>query len=234
MLSPKVSSILGASILVTLVILAGLVPITNLAEAHKHKSLIKHVDVTTLKELGDKIGGLSPSSGVRFGNVVTCSPSTLCIGTNGNDIILGAANDQIFGLGGNDIIYGGSDNQIYGGKGNSILVAGTSGNNLVDAGSGDDVILGGSGNDLLVGGTGNDKIFAGSGNGVMFGGSGAVHFDCPTSTSGLTKAVVLDYNPSHGDTISGTCKIVNTVSSSNPSSNIPQVNVPSTIPGITH
>jgi Ca2+-binding RTX toxin-like protein len=207
-----------------------MIPVAKQAQAHKHKNLVKHVDVTTLKKVGDKVGGLSASSGVRFGNVITCTPSTTCIGTNGNDIIYGGANDQVFGLGGNDIIYGGADSQIYGGKGNSILVAGP-GNNLLDAGSGDDVLLGGPGNDLLVGGTGNDKIFAGSGNSVMFGGSGAVHFDCPTSTTGNTKGVVLDYNPTHGDTISGTCKIVNTLSSSNPGSNIPQVTVPSTVPG---
>jgi Ca2+-binding RTX toxin-like protein len=215
-----------------LVLLAGVIPGVKLVQGwdHKRHNLLKHVDVTTLKELGDKIGGLSASSGVRFGNVITCSPSTTCIGTNGNDIIFGGASSQIFGLGGNDIIYGASDDQIYGGKGNSILVAGP-GNNLLDANSGTDVLLGGPGNDLLVGGSGNNKIFAGPGNAVMFGGSGAAHFDCPTSTTGTAKAVVLDYNPTHGDTISGTCKIVNTVSSNNPSSNVPQVNVPTIIPG---
>jgi Ca2+-binding RTX toxin-like protein len=226
----KKSLLLGVTVLVMLVLLGWVIPVVNLVQAHKHNNLLKHVDVTTLKELGDKIGGLSASSGVRFGNVITCAPSTTCIGTNGEDIIYGGANSQVFGLGGNDIIFGGADNQIYGGKGNSILVAG-GGNNLLDANSGTDVLLGGGGNDLLVGGSGNNKIFAGSGNAVMFGGSGAAHFDCPTSTTGATKAVVLDYNPIRGDTISGTCKIVNTVSSSNPGSNVPHVNVPTTTPG---
>jgi Ca2+-binding RTX toxin-like protein len=215
-----------------LVVLAGVFQFVKQAQAHKNNNLLKHVDVRTLKELGDKIGGLSASSGVRFGNVITCAPSTTCIGTKGDDIIYGGASDQIFGLGGNDIIYGATDNQIFGGKGNTILVAGP-GNNLLDAGSGNDVLLGGPGNDLLVGGTGNDKIFAGSGNAVIFGGSGAVHFDCPTSTTGATKAAVLDYNPTHGDTISGSCKIVNTVSSNGLGSTIPHVNVPSIVPGTT-
>jgi Ca2+-binding RTX toxin-like protein len=224
-----VSLILGVTVLAVFMVLAGELPVVKFVQAHKH-SLLKHVNVTTLKKVGNKIGGLSATSGTRFGNVIVCADSTTCVGTNGNDIIYGGANDQIFGLGGNDIIYGGSDNQIYGGKGNSILVAGT-GNNLLDAGSGDDVLLGGPGNDLLVGGKGNDKIFGGGGNSIMFGGSGAVHFDCPTSTNGNTKAVVMDYNPAHGDSISGTCKIVNTVSSNNPGTNIPQVTVPSTVPG---
>jgi Ca2+-binding RTX toxin-like protein len=228
-LSSKEYLILGVSVLGMLVVLVGVVPVVKLAQAHNHNNLLKHVDVSTLKKLGNKIGGLSASSGVRFGNVISCADSTTCTGTNGGDIIYGGANEQIFGLGGNDIIYGKSDNQIYGGMGNSILVAGP-GNNLLDAGSGDDVLLGGPGNDLLVGGTGNDKMFAGSGNAVMFGGSGAVHFDCPTSTTGTTKSVILDYNPTHGDTISGTCKIVNTISSNNPSTNIPRINVPSTVP----
>lgn len=215
------------SVLLMLVLLSGVFPVMNLVKAH---NLLKKVNITKLKGLGDHIGDLSASSGVRFGNVITCAPSTTCIGTNGNDIIYGGASSQIFGLGGNDIIFGGSDNQIYGGKGDSILVAG-GGNNLLDADSGTDVLMGGGGNDLLVGGSGNNKIFAGSGNAIMFGGSGAAHFDCPTSTTGAAKAVVLDYNPTHGDTISGTCKIVNTISSSNPGSNIPHVNVPTTTPG---
>ena len=37
------------------------------------------------------------------------------------------------------------------------------------------------------------------------------HFDCSLSALGLARSVVMDYNPSNGDTISGPCKIVNTI-----------------------
>jgi Ca2+-binding RTX toxin-like protein len=202
----------------------------KMAKAHhnENQNQRKHFGITSLKELGDKIGALSASSGFKTGNVIVCADSTTCIGTGGDDVIFGGATEQVFGLGGNDILYGKSDNQIYAGSGNDILTAGT-GNNLLDGGSGDDVLLGGPGNDLLVGGSGNDKLFAGSGNAIMFGVSGADHFDCPTSTTGNAKAVVMDYNPAEGDTISGSCKIVNTISSSNPSSNSPHVDTGSTL-----
>jgi len=203
--------IFAVSAFLILVVLTGVIPVAKPAQAHKHHDLLKHVDVSTLKSVGNKIASLSPGSGVRFGNVITCADFTPCIGTNGNDIIYGGTNNEIFGQGGNDIIYGKGDDRMYGGTGDSILVAGP-GNNLLNAGSGNDVLLGGTGNDLLVGETGNNKIFAGSGNAVMFGGSGAVHFDCPVSTTGTAKAVVLDYNPTHGDTVSGGCKIVNRIS----------------------
>jgi Ca2+-binding RTX toxin-like protein len=151
----------------------------------------------------------------RQGNTIT--------GTDCDDIIRGSNRDSniIFTLAGNDIAYGGKnndiiyagsgDNKLYGGYGDDILVT-SSGNSLADGGPGDDVLLGASGNDLLVGGDGNDKLFAGPGNTIMDGGPGVDHFDCgPPTTSVGPKAVVLDYNPSQGDTIVGNCKIVNTV-----------------------
>jgi Ca2+-binding RTX toxin-like protein len=144
----------------------------------------------------------------------------LIMGTDCDDVIKGdnqgdiiftlAGNDVVYGGTGNDIIYAGSgDDRLYGGQGNDILVAGA-GTDLLDGGPGDDVLLGGTGNDLLLGGSGNDKLFAGTGNTVMVGGPGADHFDCGTSTTG--KAIVMDYNPVQGDTVSGSCKIVNNVS----------------------
>jgi Ca2+-binding RTX toxin-like protein len=151
----------------------------------------------------------------RQGNTIT--------GTDCDDIIRGSnhGSNMIFTLAGNDIVYGGKNNDIiyagsgddklYGGYGGDILVT-SSGNSLADGGDGDDVLLGSTGNDLLIGGDGNDKLFAGPGNTIMNGGSGADNFDCgPPTTSVGPKAVVLDYNPSQGDTIAGNCKIVNTV-----------------------
>jgi Ca2+-binding RTX toxin-like protein len=96
---------------------------------------------------------------------------------------------------------------LYGSKGNDIILSGA-GNSLADGGPGDDVLTGGIGHSLLIGGPGNDKLFAGPGDTVMEGGSGANHFDCPVSIAGLGRSIVLDYNPSNGDTISGQCTLV--------------------------
>ena len=71
---------------------------------------------------------------------------------------------------------------------------------------------------LLAGGNGNDKLFNGAGTAVMFGGKGANHFDCSLSALGLARSVVMDYNPTNGDTISGPCKIVNTIGNNGDSS----------------
>jgi Ca2+-binding RTX toxin-like protein len=212
-----------------LLILAGVLPMIKFAEAgnkhNKHSSSSK--GITNLKKLGNKIDGLETSSGmVFFGNVETCAPLITCVGTNHDDIIYAGASNRVFALRGNDLVYGGLGNQIYGQQGNDLLIAGP-GKSLLDGGPNDDVLLGGLGNDLLVGGTGNDKLFAGPGNTVMFGGPGANHFDCPLSVLGLARGVVMDYNPANGDTISGSCKIVNTIGNSN-TGGIPQISLPNT------
>jgi Ca2+-binding RTX toxin-like protein len=166
---------------------------------------------TNTKCISNSPNGAKPHITKR-GNVIIGSDCDITIkGDNqGNIIFTGNGNDVVFGGTGNDIIYAGSGtDQIYGGEGNDILVAG-SGTDLLDGGPGNDVLLGGTGNDLLIGGPGNDKLFAGTGTTVMSGGPGADHFDCGTSTT--AKAVVMDYNPTQGDTISGNCKLVNTVS----------------------
>jgi Ca2+-binding RTX toxin-like protein len=182
----------------------------------------KQVSVTNLKNLGNKIGNLQlPPTSVRFGNVITCSAVAPCFGTNRDDIIMSGAGEQVFALDGNDMIYGALNDQLYGGKGNDILLCGA-GNCLSDGGPGDDVLTAGGGNNLLVGGDGNDKIFATAGDTVMSGGNGADHFDCPT----VGRSMILDYNPSQGDTISGKCTLVNTVGTV--PSNIPGINLPDT------
>ena len=166
---------------------------------------------TTTKCISNSPNGAKPHI-KKQGNVIIGNDCDITIkGDNQGDIIFtGNGNDVVFGGTGNDIIYAGSGtDQIYGGEGKDILVAG-SGTDLLDGGPGDDVLLGGTGNDLLIGGSGNDKLFAGTGTTVMSGGPGADHFDCGTSPT--AKAVVMDYNPTEGDTISGNCKLVNNVS----------------------
>jgi hypothetical protein len=59
----------------------------------------------------------------------------------------------------------------------------------------------------------------------MYGGKGANNFDCPLSALGLARNVVMDYNPSNGDALSGTCKIINTVGNSNSENSIDVLSV---------
>ena len=178
-------------------------------------------------KLGNKIKGLEPPPGtVSFGSVITCAVHVTCIGTNNDDIIYPGAKAQVFALNGDDVVYGGLDDQVYGGRNDDLLIAPTAGRNLLDGGPNDDVLIGGLGNDLLIGGKGNDKLFARGGSPVMYGGPGANHFECVLSAIGLAKSVVMDYNPANGDTISGPCKIVNTIGNGN--TDIPQITLPDT------
>jgi Ca2+-binding RTX toxin-like protein len=142
--------------------------------------------------------------------------NNLIIGTKCDDKLNGGGNneiiyslsgiDQVYAKDGNDIIYGGSgDNRLYGGKGDDIVTSGI-GNNLLDGGPGNDVLIAGPGNNLLVGGDGNDALMAGAGATIMNGGAGMNSFDC-----GIGKGIVLDYNPSNGDTVAGQCKIINNI-----------------------
>ena len=155
-------------------------------------------------------------------------------GDGGNNIIFTlAGNDEANGGNGNDIIYAGSgEDRLYGAKGNDVLVGGL-GTNLLDGGPGDDMILGGPGNDLLIGGPGDDVITAGAGTSIMYGGPNADKFDCGSSIASSSSAIVMDYNPNEGDTITGKCKLVNTVgdaqnANNNNSNNIPNINLPDT------
>ena len=142
--------------------------------------------------------------------------NNLIIGTNCDDKINGDGDneiiyslsgiDQVYAKDGNDIIYGGSgDDRLYGGKGDDIVISGI-GNNLLDGGPGNDILITGPGNNLLVGGNGNDVLMAGAGATIMSGGAGMNTFDC-----GIGKGIILDYNPSNGDTVAGQCKIINNV-----------------------
>jgi hypothetical protein len=180
-------------------------------------------------EVDDSLSSLSRNSLIFCpSSIVLPSP---CVGTEDDDIIYGArTTPEIFALAGNDMVFGhDGDTRMFGGKDDDLIVAGA-GNDLVDGGPNDDVLLAGGGSDLLVGGKGNDKLFNGAGTAIMYGGKGANHFDCSLSALGLARSVVMDYNPSKGDTISGPCKIVNNLSddSSERIKNIPQDTLPDT------
>jgi Ca2+-binding RTX toxin-like protein len=230
-LIPRIASPVIA-IVVLLLLVAGFIPIMMMiatsSNAIAKKLSSSDVGTTNLKNLGNKIKGLeTPPNSVRFGNTITCAPLKSCIGTNNDDIILPGAGELVFALDGKDMVFGALSDQVYGGNGADIIILGA-GHALADGGSGDDSLFAGLGNDLLSGGSGNDKLFAGPGTTVMNGGSGANHFDCPLSVAGLARGVVLDYNPSNGDTISGSCKLVNTVGNANNNNNQPNISLPDT------
>jgi Ca2+-binding RTX toxin-like protein len=135
------------------------------------------------------------------------------IGTNRDDIIYAVpvTDVTIFSLKGDDYIIGGFGNtKLYGGDGNDNINGGV-GNAQMYGGEGDDVLIGGTGNNVLVGGPGNDQLYAGTSTDTLIGGPGADFFNCgsQTSTGGSpSSAVVLDFNPSEGDSKSTNCKYV--------------------------
>jgi hypothetical protein len=66
----------------------------------------------------------------------------------------------------------------------------------------------------------------------MYGGPNADKFDCGTSIAS-SAAIVMDYNPDEGDTITGKCKLVNTVgntqnANNNNNNNTPNIELPDT------
>lgn len=210
------------SIITVLIIFVGVFPLlTNLSKAKS-----TNVGANNLKDLGRKIKGLeTPSTSVRFGNTITCAPLVPCFGTNNDDIIYPGAGELVFARGGNDIVFGAFNDQIYGANGNDIIHLGA-GHSLAAGASGDDSLFAGTGGGLLSGGPGNDKLFAGPVFTTMNGGGGANHFTCPLSVAGLARSVVLDYNPANGDTLSGSCSLVNTIGNNQNNNNTPNITLP--------
>jgi hypothetical protein len=125
---------------------------------------------------------------------------------------------------GNDIVYGELSNHIYVGK-NYNLLNGGAGKVYVDGATRVYILTVGFGNALLAGGNGNNKLLARPSTSEMYGGKVANNFDCPLSALGLARNVVMDYNPSNGDALSGTCKIINTVGNSNSENSIDVLSV---------
>ncbi len=162
---------------------------------------------------------------IRGGSGQVEKENHLSIGTSCDDAVKsGNEDDIIYANGGDDVIYsedgndlvfaGGGNDRMYGGNDDDLLIGGL-GNNLIDGGKGDDVLLAGGGDSLLIGGDGNDKLFAGLSSTVMYGGAGANTFDCPLPAAGLARSIVMDYNPTNGDTLSGPCKVLNTIEDGN-------------------
>lgn len=181
-----------------------------------------HHVVMAKKDRGLTISGSSGStsnSGVSNNN----DPSGLNViigtrsytkGTSGDDMIIACPivetstiscsfGDTLRGLAGNDILQGSiGDDNLYGDEGDDTL-NGADGNDNLYGGPGDDVIQAGVGNDLLVGGPGNDELYGGPGDDVLIGGPGADYFDC-----GDGQDVVIDFNPTQGDTHADNCEVI--------------------------
>jgi Ca2+-binding RTX toxin-like protein len=125
-------------------------------------------------------------------------------GTDKSDIMLGCdLDDVMYGESASDVLQGrlGND-RLFGDSGDDNLEGGAGGDELY-AGRGDDIIFAGFEDDFLVAGKGNDELYGEDGNDLLEGGDGADYFDCG---DGLD--VIVDYDPSKGDTHTNNCEDV--------------------------
>jgi Ca2+-binding RTX toxin-like protein len=147
--------------------------------------------------------------------IVGTRPITL--GTKCNDVIiacpvivsgsgLGSAcqeGDIIRGFEKNDVLQGSVGNdELYGDEGNDKIL-GSDGSDKLYGGPDSDILQGGVGADLLIGGNGDDELYGGAGDDVSIGGKGVNFFDC-----GDGNDIIIDFDPSKGDTQSGNCEVV--------------------------
>ncbi|MBU0795963.1 MAG: hypothetical protein KJ904_04945 [Alphaproteobacteria bacterium] len=138
--------------------------------------------------------------------------STFIIGTEGADLLNGAAgNDTIRGLGGNDTVNGSEGNDdldggdgndsVIGGAGNDVIQGGK-GADTISGGAGGDIIRGGKGQDSLEGGEGNDTIYSGYGQDTLTGGSGTDVFVLKGKQDAANPAALV--TPTITDFVAGT------------------------------
>ena len=112
----------------------------------------------------DGIQELAPVTGSGSGDTSGSTGSSGTSGTSGTSGASGTSgstgttNAAPKGTDGNDVLIGGAeDNQIGGGAGNDKLDGGA-GKDRLDGGDGDDALAGGAGDDALDGGSGNDTV----------------------------------------------------------------------------
>lgn len=148
-------------------------------------------------------------------DLITClgnfiNPTTICVGTNHKDKMVGQGPQTMYGLDGDDIIQGNSGpDLIYGGDGDDTIqggegsdtIFGQDGNDVIFGDSGTNVVFGGGGN-TLYGGAGDDKLFGGSDDDILVGGSGHDSFDCNEGSD-----TVVDYDP-QDDTVNPNCEVL--------------------------
>jgi Ca2+-binding RTX toxin-like protein len=143
-------------------------------------------------------------------NVIIANDN-VTIGTDEADLINGCSylkpecsqGSIIDGMEDKDILQGSSsDDSLLGGEGDDELT-GSDGNDRLFGEKGNDVLQAGFGADLLIAGSGNDESYAGPGDDVPIGGAGADYFDC-----GIGYDVVVDFNPTKGDTTADNCEVM--------------------------
>ena len=154
---------------------------------------IKHVWADNNNNDDIKLG----NTGITVGGDIKKLHGHVIYGTPTNDYIVGTSHDdkinsdfgddQLKGRDGDDIIQGGGgSDKIYGQDGN-------------------DFLLGGFGDDLIVGGNGDDNLLGGSDDDTLIGGPGKDYFNC-----GDGQDVIVDFNPSQGDTRTQDCEVIST------------------------
>src|SRR5204862_305068 len=110
---------------------------------------------------------------ITLGLVETLQPDdggsdTIATGA-GNDIVLaGFAGDTVTSGDGNDTVFGDNGQIVYKAAGPELItttdtVAGTGGNDVIDAGNGNNNVFGGVGNDIVTTGAGADIVFGDNG-----------------------------------------------------------------------
>ncbi|MBV6633782.1 MAG: trypsin-like serine protease [Alphaproteobacteria bacterium] len=135
------------------------------------------------------------------GVIIAGDGNDTVFGDIGNDIVYGnQANDVIYGGGGADILYGGKDvDVLFGGDAGDVLY-GNKEADQVYGNQGDDTFFGGQLSDTMFGGQGNDVLNGNKGDDFLIGNLGADLFVFGRNGS---FDVIIDYNASEGDAITG-------------------------------
>lgn len=183
-----------------------------LAQTDIFSPQISVLDTQAPSPVVETLNGTVQASAIS-GDPIICpvTPPFNCVGTNGNDIIIGTAvGDTIDGLEGsdniqgqtlNDLIHGNEgDDIISGGEGTDTLF-GDEGNDVITGDAGANVVFGGGGN-AIYGGPGDDRLLGGSDNDLLVGGPGHDYFDCNEGDD-----TVADFDPKE-DTLNNNCEIV--------------------------
>jgi len=109
-----------------------------------------------------------PSSPILFSNFSTAHAA--------GDISCDSSSNPCLGTAGDEFMVGGKGNNIMRGQG---------GDDNIRGGNLDDDIFGGDGNDVISGGPGEDEISDGSGSDILEGDEGADSFKCGSGTDSL-------------------------------------------------
>ncbi|HEY1546062.1 MAG TPA: FG-GAP-like repeat-containing protein, partial [Xanthobacteraceae bacterium] len=124
----------------------------------------------TVTQAGVQYVAAAAGATVTIGNAATVVDASLgnvtVKGGNGNDVVIGGANDTITLGNGNDTVLAGTNDTIKVGNGNDTVVGGA--NDAITLGNGNDTVAGGSG-DSVTAGNGNDAIAVGANSAVTAG-----------------------------------------------------------------